>query len=416
MDINFRKIARYLGLQIKRVLRYFPAVFCITLILAVMLGLVGLNMISQEESDEQKKMLEIAVVGNTTDSYLGIGIYALKQLDSSRFAIEIHELSEEEARKGLVDGWLTAYVVIPDNFIDSIVRGENLSVDYYTRNGQAGLGVMLMQEFTDIVSAMIVDSQNAIYGMQSFCRAYSLNDQLWTATDELNIQCIEVILSRTQAYELEILGVSNQLSLFGYYICGLTVLFFLIWGVNGCPLFVRRDMSMANLLSVDERGPVIQVICEFLAYFLLMAASLLGIAALIGAGSEMIELSTPEWGEVNFRVIMSFAGKLLPMTAMLTALALMGHELVSNIISGMLLQFLGAIVLGYVSGCFYPSSFFPAGIQKLGALLPSGVAMQYASGCMRSQVSVLNVLFLLGYLILFLAVTVLLRYKKIIQR
>ena len=52
-------------------------------------------------------------------------------------------------------------------------------------------------------------------------------------------------------------------------------------------------------------------------------------------------------------------------------------QCVRSLISGTILALLCAIGLGYISGCFYPISFFPEGIQRLAAILPTGILMEY---------------------------------------
>ena len=138
-------------------------------------------------------------------------------------------LEEEEARKALLAGELTAYLVVPEGFVDSVGRGENYSIKYYAANGQAGIGTMLMHELAMIISELITKSQSGIYGMQSICKEYGYHDIYWTATNDINMQYINLLLNRPQLFEVEILGVSNHLSTVGYYICGFTVLFLMIF-------------------------------------------------------------------------------------------------------------------------------------------------------------------------------------------
>ncbi|MBE5883062.1 MAG: ABC transporter permease [Lachnospiraceae bacterium] len=413
MDVN--KLLKYLILQCKRILHAVPAVLVISLLLAVVVGLLGAGMISKDASDEKMLKLEVGIVGDVSDSYLGFGIMAIRQLDSVRFAVNFEEMSRQEAEAALVSGDIDAFCVIPDGFVDSIVSGDNMQITCYSSNGQLGLGTMVLQEILQAVSEMVVQSQGAIYSMQTICREHGLDNILWEATDELNLEYISFIINRDQIYDLKLLGISDQLSMVGYYICGIAVLFFLIWGVNGCPLFVRRDMSLAKLLAANGRGAISQVLCEYIAYLLLMTISFLGLVVLAGGICEGLDLSFDEWKRIDFEVVLSFAIRLLPAAAMLTAMALLGHELVSNAISGMLLQFLGAMVMGYLSGCLYPRTFLPEAMQILGEMLPSGVALTYASGCMREVYQVGNILCMLGYTCVFIVLTIALRYRKLLR-
>lgn len=410
-----KRAVKYLEIQLKRVLRSFPAVFLITLILVGAMLLVARGVLEESLSDEKQTMIEIGIVGDIEDSYLGIGILALQQLDTSRFAINFHMLEEKEARQALLSGELTAYLVVPDGFVDSVVRGENYSLKYYTSNGQMGLGTMLMNELTVIVSDLITQSQSGIYGMQSICLEYGYQEVCWTATNDLNLQYIDLILDRMQFFEVEILGISNNLSTQGYYICGFTVLFFMIFGIHGGPIFVRKDVSLSKILATNGVNAFCQVVIEFVAYLLLTLTCVLGVVAFLGVACEKIEVSVQEWRTVDFERVFSFGVSLVPVLVMLTAMALFCHELTDNIVSGMLLQFLAVLGMGYVSGCFYPASFFPEAVLLLGKLLPSGVAIQYASQSMLEEMSAGVVLGTVAYTVVFVGAAGVLRQRKFVK-
>ncbi len=402
-------------IQIKRVLHSLPAVFLVTLVLVGAVILVAKGMLAEMQSDEKQTMVEVGICGDIEDSYLGIGIVALQQLDSSRFAINFHMLEEEEAREALVAGELTAYLVVPDGFVDSVVRGENYSIKYYAANGQAGIGTMLMHELAMIISELIIKSQSGIYGMQSVCREYGYDNIYWAATNEINMQYINLLLDRPQFFDVEILGVSDNLSTTAYYICGFTILFFMIFGINGCPIFIRKDMSLAKILVANGVKSIYQVVIEWVAYLLMILGAMLGVFVILGVACENMNIRVAEWRSVDFERVFSFGLMLIPVMLMFTAMSLFMHELADNIVSGMLLQFLTVLAMGYVSGCFYPRDFFPQGIQVLGKLLPSGVALQYASECVYEEWNGLTLVSVIGYIIIFLGLTWLLRHRKLIN-
>ncbi len=393
-----------------------PAVFLVTLVLAASVAVIAKGVLSDKLSEDERKKVEVGICGDLSDSYLGIGVLAVQQLDSSRFAINFHTLEEAEAREMLLDGKLTAYLVIPDGFVDSVVSGENFSVRYYTANSQMGMGTMLMNELTNIISELVTKSQSAIYGMQNLCNAYGRHDIYWDVTNELNLEYIDIILSRQLLFEVETLGVSNDLSLQGYYICGFAILFFMIFGINGCPIFVRKDMSLARLMSAGGVGSLYQVLVEFVTYLIMVMVCMLSVFLVLAGVCQFAEFSVPEWRNVDFATVFGFGVSLVPVMIMLTAMAQLGHELSGNIVSGMLIQFLVTLSMGYVCGCFYPASFFPEGIQVAGRLLPPGVAMKYASGCMIEEVSALAVLGVLFYTVLFVVLTWRLRQRKLEHR
>lgn len=393
-----------------------PAVFLVTLILVFAIVFIAKGVISDKLDDESRQKIELAICGDIEGSYLGIGVMALQHMDSSRFAIDFHTMEAEEAREALVNGEIMNYLEIPDNFLDSVVSGENLKVRFYFSNSQMGIGNKLTSEMADAISEYIILSQNAIYGMQNLCDEYGYDDVYWDATEELNMRYIDIILTRQDFFEVEELGLSNDLSMTAYYTCGFTVLFFLIFGMNGCAIFIRRDTSLGRMLSVGGVGATAQTVVEFMSYLILVIVNLLGMFCLLGRMCEFFEFTIPEWENIGLSEVLLFGVVLLPAVIMISAMAFMCYELSGNVVSGMLLQFLVALSMAYVSGCFYPASFFPESVQVIGRILPSGVAMRYASLCMRSETDSLVLIGIAGYTAVFVIITVLLRKKRLEQK
>ena len=61
------------------------------------------------------------------------------------------------------------------------------------------------------------------------------------------------------------------------------------------------------------------------------------------------------------------------------------YSLIPSALGGVLLQFLCAAAMGYVCGCFYPYGFFPDAVQRLGAVLPAGLALRSLGGALRGR-------------------------------
>ena len=97
---------------------------------------------------------------------------------------------------------------------------------------------------------------------------------------------------------------------------------------------------------------------------------------------------------------------------MLCSLQYLLYELSNSTVSAILLQFLNAAVQGYLSGCFYPSSFFPEGLRRLGALLPAGVGMRYLSSLLLARPDGPAVAGVIVYFLLFLLLSLLVRRRR----
>ena len=403
----------YLLAQMKRVKKALPAVLIMTLLLTGCIALISKVMLIADSSSEKKQKVQIGLVGDISGSYLGFGISALQHLDSSRFAIEFIEMEEEEARDRLNHGTLSAFVIVPEGFVEAAVRGENMPLTYVSTSGSLRLGSMIMNELVNTISSLLTESQNAIYGMQNYLVHNGMSDIYWQATDELYLRFLDFILGRTTVYELELTGLSGNLSMIGYYLCGFTVLFLLLWGIAGSPLYIKKDHALPALLSSKGQNTLSQMAGEFVAYFVLMATSFLLVIVLVAVAMGLTGFTLPEWEREGIGILFGFYVKMLPVAAVICAMQLLLFELTSDMVSGILLQFLCALSLGYLSGCFYPISFFPESIQMVQPLLPTGVAVNYGGNLLMEESTAIEMVLLLGYLVLFLVLATAVRKRKI---
>jgi hypothetical protein len=404
----------YFGLQLKRVAKIFPAIALITMAMFVCLGFFALTFLNFGEQESDKKKYQIGIVGNVWDSYLGFGIYAIQNIDDSKFMIDFSFLSEKEAREQLAMGELTAYVVIPDGLIESLDTGANdLTIVYYTAEGQKGITSILMDRLADIVSDMVTYSQGAIYSMQQMLCSRGRYDEVGAATDRLNIFLIDLILSRGGLCNVNILGVSDGLTMEKFYFCSLLLLFMLISGINSSSLFGRRNEELPRLLSGRGLGAMWQVMGEYLAYLCLTLACLLEIFLVLGivsaAGFEGIDKIL----DSDLSSLIGFYIKMIPVAAAVTAMQFMLYEFVSGVVNGIMIQFISAVSMAYISGYFYPERFFPKTIQNIGGALPTGVAFDYTAGCILNESRPTELLALLVYMSMFLFVAVLVRKYRI---
>lgn len=407
------KFGGYFLAQLKRIQKVFPFIFAMTLLLTGCLTLLAFSIQKADASSEKKQKVKIGLAGDTADSYLGFGILALQKLDVSRFAIDFLIMDEEEAKEKLAAGELSAYVVIPEGFVDALDRGEDVQITYETANDNAGVASVLMNELVSVLSDVVKESQKAIFGTWRILPEQDAETDYGAATDRLYLRFVEMFLNRTVFYRVILLGVSDNLSLKSYYFVGIMVLFMLLWGITCSSLFVKRDVSLARLLKARGQGIAGQVAAEYLAYFVLMAANMFLMILPVEAAFYLTGLQIPEWEGAPVRGIILFLVKMLPAAAVLSGFQFFLYELISDMISGILLQFLAGISLAYLSGCIFPVSFFPESIQRLVYLLPSGAVIRYGTKCMQGSFPAAESGIMLFYLLVFLGLAVTVRERRI---
>ena len=91
------------------------------------------------------------------------------------------------------------------------------------------------------------------------------------------------------------------------------------------------------------------------------------------------------------------------------------YELAPGVIQSVLLQFLTAMALGYVSGCLYPIRFFPEGMQAVAPWLPTGCAVTFLGAGLTRHAAPGAALGLALYTALFIAASILLRRRRLFR-
>ncbi|MEE0264990.1 MAG: ABC transporter permease [Acutalibacteraceae bacterium] len=398
--------------QIKRVFKLMPIILAVTILLCMALAVVFGVVLKLDSQSEKNNKFIIAIAGNTEDTYLDMGIKALETIDSSRFAIEFIHTDEANAKQGLKNGEISAIAVIPDNFVKSVMYGEIIQIKFYTSPDSVGMVTIFKDEITQAVSDILIHSQRGIYGLYHAMGKNATEAQAVEHMNELCIEYVDLILNRSYMYENKLLGISDGLSVEGYFLCGFVTLFFFLFGIACTPVFVKRDLSLNRILLSKGKGSLKQVISEFLAYLtviMLMVAVVLLVISLI----EPLKDIVPELKYMNISFALVLIVKLIPVIAMIASFHFILFELTSDIISGVLLQFLTAVAVTYISGCFYPIQFFPTAVQRASVYLPPSISRSFIACCLNEESVVFTLLMALIYIAVFITFTVVIRNYKL---
>ena len=232
-------------------------------------------------------------------------------------------------------------------------------------------------------------------------------------TNTLMASYVSMILSRSSALDCQVIGISDKLSFGGYMFSGLSVLLLLICGITCCPLFAGRDMALPRLLSANRISPLSQILSEYGAYLCLTILNMLPIVALLMLFSGGAAALIPELDGISTPDAVLIFVKFIPAVLAVTALQFLLYELTDSVVSGVLLQFVCAIGLSYISGCFYPISFFPKSIQVLSSVMPSGIARGYLSALISGAECGGELAALMAYTVILLGFAALTRHRRI---
>ena len=394
----------YFRLCMKKASKSFFAVALTVLILAGLLTLCASVMINTDKNDVSRQKMKIGIAGDTKGTHLGIGFDTIAQADDISFSVDFVDMTEEEAEKALSKLEISAYVLVPDNYVSSLVKGEDTVLTFVMTKSSADISAILMSEVAQVLSPLVTDSESGIYAMMDY--GYDSDaDGMADKTTRLNLKYIIEILDRSAAFELRTLGI-DTLSTAEYYVCGIITFFLLIFSVACCPLFADKNLPLGRLLVSKGMKTWQITLCEYLSYLFVAWFS----AVLLSAGGGVI------CQRIDVGIDPSFAFRLplslFPCIMMISALQFALYELTSGIISGVLAQFAISAALGYISGCFYPYYMFPQSIQRMAEILPSGITFEFLRGSIAQRdVNVWGACLL--YAAAFLIISVIVRCKRL---
>lgn len=362
---------KYFYLQLKLAGRILPVVLGVTLALLLGLGILVSGLLATFRSNEESREFTVALAGDTDNEYMQWGLAALQLADEDTFCVSVVEMSREQAHTALEKGEISAYVILPEGLMEKALAGEEFEpITYVTSAGVEGISSYLKREVTALVTKMVVYSQKGAYGLDELLSEQLPDADIADHMTALSLQYADLIIHRDEFYEAEVLGVSDGLTTADYYICAAAIVLLMLMGLPYAAIYIRRDYALPRMLRSRGFSAAGQLLCEYGAHLL----SMLILGGFLMALAAFAELP----GGV-------LALRLIPVLAMIAALNMLLFTLAGNTVSGLLLHFFGVIGLCYVSGCIYPVTAFPIAVQRLAAVLPTGIARQHLSTAFTGQ-------------------------------
>ncbi len=395
-------MGKYFVLQLKRIARFLPYGLCVVLVLFGCLGALYQAMVSAQatENEADAAKIPVGMVGTANDQYLQWGMAAM-QFDSSAMSIEIVQMEESEAMSALEQGRIAAFIVFPENFVDEALYGNVQQLRFVSTAGAAGLVSIIKEEVTAMVDRILVACESGSYGVGEALSGNGYG-QLWGEhVNGLALEYVDFLFDRSKMYTVETVQQENFVPFDRYMLAGLTVLLLMLACLPFAPLYIRADQSLSRLLSSQRINSAGQVLAELGGYGMGLATLLSGVSVIIGVGGLLPE-GVSGWS--------LFVGA-LPALLMVATLTYLLFSLSDHLIGGVLLTFFGVLALCFVGGCMYPISVFPLSVQRIAAVLPSGLARQSLTACVQGTAPT-DVGGLLGYSAAFLALAIFVRGRK----
>ena len=398
------RFSKYLRVWLKRSLKMLPILLCFTLLISGSMLLLLKGLLQNESSSEKNIRMNIGLVGDIEGTYLGLGVTAVKEFDSSRFYVDFQPYQKDEAEKALENGDLIGYVYVPEGFVGEVITGGNPKLSYISSDSPDAIGPLLTREIINIVSSLVLESRYGVYGMGDLASENGLKKKdIRKAEEDLNLLYFDAILTREEAYELNILGTGKGLSFADYYSVAFIIILLMLWGVICVPLLGTRNTELPCLLYGTGTGCFSQIIAEYIPFLLMISVNTL----ILTSGAGLVA------GDMFIFSGLKGFFYLLPASILITSMQFFLYEISSNVISAVLVQLFATLGLAYISGLIYPMGSLPQSVQTLGAHTPAGICLDYMSEIYSSDPGFSQIIPLILFSICFIALSALVRRVKI---
>lgn len=354
--------------EIKRAVKLLPRLFTGAILLSVLIGMIAFLGSSLLYKDQVVGKVSVAVVIEAEDEASRLMINTLENMESVKKTCNFIETTKEEAYQMLYDGRIYGIVLVPQGFVGSIMDGTNTPATVVLPNG-SGLEAGIVRELTTAGATSLSAAQAGIYAISDYSRKHDKNEVFSEIEKQINLVYMDYVLPRDGYFDEITASATGDLPVMQYYGAMGAVFFLLLCGIGLSHLFYGEKTAFQLKLHCYGLGNLALTVCRtagvFIAYFVLTVI-FLGIAMVLNSVFQLDVLTITPFMIVGILCILFLAS---------VSIAFF-YTLASSELAGVILLFLSATGMIFVSGGFLPAAFLPVIFQKIAAFLPVSVMME----------------------------------------
>ena len=354
----------YLKLELKRALKRLPHMAAGAIVLMAMLGTIAFAASKLLYGETTLERVTIGVVLPEEDRIARQLVRMLGTYDSVRSVCEFSFMDSSEAEKQLRDGEIFGIMNVPEGLVQGIINGTNIPVTITLPQGNA-LENRVFKELTSAGARTLGSAQAGIYAGDQLLLNYDLAGGISQLEADLNRIYMAYSLPRADLFEHVKVSATGDVDTLEFYGISAFVLYLLLAAIPVSGYLAPESRVMSQKLSLAGIGP-----------WMATAARLAGLGALLLAAALPAALGALKFG------VLEFSWLLLPALAAVclaaAALVLFCYEAAGTLMGGVMLLFLGAVLLLFLSGGFLPLVFLPAQVRSLAPFLPTTTLMNGA--------------------------------------
>ena len=354
----------YLKLELKRALKRLPHMAAGAIVLMAMLGTIAFAASKLLYGETTLERVTIGVVLPEEDRIARQLVRMLGTYDSVRSVCEFSFMDSSEAEKQLRDGEIFGIMNVPEGLVQGIINGTNIPVTITLPQGNA-LENRVFKELTSAGARTLGSAQAGIYAGDQLLLNYDLAEGISQLEADLNRIYMAYSLPRADLFEHVKVSATGDVDTLEFYGISAFVLYLLLAAIPVSGYLAPESRVRSQKLSLAGIGP-----------WMATAARLAGLGALLLAAALPAALGALKFGVLEFSWLMLLALAAVCLAA--AALVLFCYEAAGTLMGGVMLLFLGAVLLLFLSGGFLPLVFLPAQVRSLAPFLPTTTLMNGA--------------------------------------
>jgi len=375
---------QYIFLETKRMIKGLPAICLGSLFLIVLLaGIFTLFQINSEHT-EKNNPVEIGVVAKKEEPFVDWMITTISNMENTQYTCHFQRLDEKKADHALKSGTTDIVFLIPENYISSIIKGENKHLTIRFGSSQSTIVSFLFRELSHAASSFILDTEAGIYSMQEYYKQHNLPNRSDDEFD-LNLKYVKEIISLDKGIETEEIETETSAPLLQQYLISAFVLLLFFWGLTCSRMLLPQSKAFQDKLTQKGIGSGKQILARGLAFFTVSLAYYLFLFILAGIVMRIFSLSIPGTLCAGINGLWQFAFRCIPVLLLSSAFIQLTYEITNDSMGGILFLFFSILAMGLCSGCFYPRSYLPHALQSVSLLLPVRQACRYGLSALKGS-------------------------------
>lgn len=384
-----KQFRQYLYLEIKRILLSLPKIFFGSLFLLVLLS--GFLAVCAQEINQKKEnnIVTVAVAAAADEPFVDWMITTVSNMKNTAYICSFERMEETMATQKLKSGEVDAVFLIPEQYIASIINGENKPVTIRFGKSQATVADFLFRQLCEAASSFILGSEAGIYSLQEYYAHHNLPDEREDEL-ELNLRYINEIVTIDNSIQKEETVGKGSYPLISQYTVSAFLLFLLFQGLSYGKLLSPKSRSLQKQLTLEHLGYGRQLLATGTAFFLSVLPIYFVYFLLLSIGVKISGFSLPGTVCINSLGIWYFAVRCIPVLITSITIILLVYEMAENTFGGLLFLTFGTLIMGLCSGFFYPLEHLPKAVKSIAPLLPTYHLLQYGLAVLHQSFSAVS--------------------------